>query len=598
VLQQSKNTLEESQMACIKCGGPTKNGESLCEKCSGKDTSSLAPDEINEKRPKKFKRAVIALTATFAVLIGIVSIGKFFFNRDFMELIQGKNRYVQSIELAMAKSSISQMVDYLDTSDSLFKGSNGHKALDSTVQLNVKLEDQFLKDMNLSAEESASIQRTVKYLNSLKINTKTLVDEEGTQASFILTDPSALNLTVDLLRYNDGKTYMHIPQIHEKYIPVEDQKTASQFNTYDLSKVKYDPAKLKASLEKLAIIYSNSFSAAEIKAKNNQSITIDGVTVQGQKLTASLKPAKMSAMLKEIAKAAKNDNYLYTFVSDNYYLFSSIAGSPAQPSSKKLTKEDYGKLIDEFISDMDLEKDGVTFSAISYLSQNGTLLAHSYESKNKTDKRQLNYLIADKKYAVEFLMNQKNGFTFTNTKTGKGAGKLQLKIQSEEDPKNIGIIVDYSGCRKVPFLGSDTMVGKYVISLYDPDHELNRYVQQAGLPESFSKLDQLNIRIETVPDSDKLDSTVQLSMPGILSISMIGKTGAASESASIQPRIEPSQVLDLSAGESKETMNELSIGEIKFLSKTLGKDPELTAVLSRFGISKEQLDMIIALSQS
>ena len=585
-------------MACIKCGGPTKNGESLCEKCSGKDTSSIPPDEINGKRPKKLKRTLIALAATFFVLIGIVSIGKLFFNRDLMELIQGKTRYVQNIELAMAKSSISQMVDCLDTSDNLSKGYSEHKALDSTLQLNVKVEDQLLKDMNLSAEESESIQRTVKYLNSLKINTKTFADDNGARASFILTDPSALNLTVDLLRYNDGKTYLHIPQIHEKYIPIEDQKTASQFNPYDLSKIKYDPAKLKASLEKLAIIYSNSFSAAEIKAENNQSITIDGVTVQGQKLTASLTPAKISAMLKAIAKAAKNDNYLYTFVSDNYDLFSLIAGSPAQSSSKKLTKEDYGKLIDEFLSNTDLEKDGVNFSAISYLSQNGTLLAHSYESNDKTDKRQLNYLIADKKYAVEFLMDQKNGFTFTNTKTGEGAGKLQLKIQSEEYPKNTGITVDYSGCRTVSFLGSDVMVGKYVISLYDPDHELNRYVQQAGLPESFNKLDQLSIRIETATDSDKLDSTVQLSMPGILSISMIGKTGAASKSASIQPRIEPSQVLDFSTGESKEAMNELSMGEIKFLSKTLGKDPELKAVLSGLGVSKEQLDMIIALSQS
>ena len=584
-------------MACIKCGGPVKDGESLCEKCSGEDSSFPSAEGTGGKRPKKLNKATIALISVFVILLGIVSVGKLFFNRDFMELIQGKTRYAQNIELATAKSSANQMVTFLDESVKMFQSYIKPKTMESDLQFNIKIEDQLLKDMNLPEEQTASIQQTVKYLNTLKLNTKTLVGKEGAQTTLTLTDPSALKLTVDSLTYNDGKTYLHIPQLLEKYLSVEDP-VGSQLSPYGLSKIKYDPAKLQASLEKLAAIYSDFLSEAEIKAENDQSITVDGVTVQGQKLTASLTAAQTSAMVKAIADAAKNDNDLYAFVSDNYGLFSAVSGDPAQPSSEKLTKEEYGKLIDELLSKLNLEKDGATFSAISYLSRNGALLAHSYESSDKTGKGQLNYLITDGKYAVEFLANQKNGFTFTNTRTGEGAGKMQLKIKSEEDPKNIGVTVDYSGCKTVSFLGFDTTVGKYVISLYDPNHEMGKYVQQADLPESFSKLDQMSLTIETAPEGDKLNSTVQLSMPGLLSVSATGKTSGASGEVSIQPQPDPSQVLEPSEDESGEAMNELPLNGIRFLSDTLKNDPELAAVLSGFGISEEQLDMLAAFSQA
>lgn len=583
-------------MADVKCGDSTENGDSLSGKSSAEMNPESQTEGMGKGKPKKFKPFAIALASVFVVLIGTVLVGKLCFNRDFMELIQGKTRYAQNVELATAKASAGQLVAGLDKSVGLFKSASEKKTLNADFQFDIKVEDQFLKDTNLSAEEAASIQQTVKYLNSLKINVKTLTGDKGTQSSFVLTDPSALKLTVDSLVYNDGKTYVHIPEILEKYLSAGDQAT-SQVNPYNLSKIKYDPQKLQASLEKLAAVYSDSLSAAAVKAENDQSVTIDGVTVRGQRLTASLTEAQTSAMVKAIAQTAKDDEVLYAFVSDNYSLFSAIAGSPSQTSSEKLTKEEYGKLIDEFLSKLNLETSGATFSAVSYLSQNGTLLAHCYEGGTKTDKGQLNYLLSDKKYAVEFLANQKKGFTFSNEKTGEGAGKLQLKIKSDQEPKNIGANVDYSGCKTVSFLDSDTTVGKYVISLYDPDHEVNDYVKQAGLPEAFNQLGQSSLTVETVPDGNNLGSAFRLSVPGVLSVSATGKMNGSSGAASMQAEPEPGQVLDLSKDESGEGMNELSMGGVGFLSKTLEKDPELAAVLSGFGISKEQLDMLAAYAQ-
>ena len=580
-------------MACIKCGGPTENDRTLCEKCSAETENSVQPSG-NRKSPNKWRPAVIALASVFVVLIGAAAVGRFFFTRDFMELIQGRTRYAQNIELATAKSSAGQIVSGLDKGVGLFKSYSKPKTMDSTWQFSLKAEDQLFKSMNLPEENIAPVQQAIKYLNTLKMNSRTIVDEKGTQTSFTVTDSSGLKLTAESLTYSDGKMYLHMPELLEKYIQFGSQQGFG-ISPYSFSAIKYDPAKLRTSLEKLASIYAESLSGAEMKAENNQSITVDGVTVQGQKLTASLTAEQTATMAKAIAEAAKSDGDLYAFVSDNYSLFSAIAGNPSP--SEKLTKEGYGKLVDELLSKLELEKDGSTFSAIAYLSQKGDLLAHSYEFNSKTEKAQLNYLITDKKYAVEFLVNQKKGFVFTNTKTGDGAGKLQLKIKNDQEPKNIGVNVDYSGYKVISFLGSDTAVGKYVVTLYDPDHETRKYIQQAGLPEAFNQVDQSSLTMETVQDGDKLNNTVQFSVPGLLSVSMTGKTSGVSGSASVQPQPKPDQVIDPAKVESEQAMNELPLNGIKFLAQTLKKDPELSVVLSGFGISGEQLDMLTAYAQ-
>lgn len=580
-------------MACVKCGGPTENDRTLCEKCSV-ETENMVQPNGNRKSPRKWKPAVIALASVFVILIGAAAIGRFFFTRDFMELIQGRTRYAQSIELTTAKASAGQIVSGLDQGVGLFKSYSKPKTMDSTLQFSIKAEDQLFKSMNFPEENIAPIQQAIKYLNTLKVNVRTTVDETGTQTDFTVTDPSALKLTVESLTYSDGKTYLHLPELLEKYIQFGSLQ-GSGISPYSFSAIKYDPAKLRASLEKLAAVYADSLSAAEMKAENSQSITVDGVTVQGQKLKASLKAEQTAAMAKAIAQAAKSDGDLYAFVSDNYSLFSAIAGNPAP--EEKLTKEGYGKLIDELLSKLNLEKDGSTFSAIAYLSQKGDLLAHSYEFNSKTEKTRLNYLITDKKYAAEFLVDQKEGFVFTNTKTGDGSGKLQLKVKNEQEPKNIGVNVDYSGCKVISFLGSDTTAGKYVVTLYDPDHETGKYIKQAGLPEAFNQLDQSSLTVETVQNGDKLNHTLQFSAPGLLSFSLTGKTGGVSGSASVQPQPKPDQVIDPTTDGSGAAMNELPLNGIKFLAQTLKKDPELAAVLSGFGISGEQLDMLSAYTQ-
>lgn len=599
-------------MSCMKCGSPTQDGELLCEKCSAErngspfqsDEKTVPPLKITKdndtgtnKPPKKrFNKVVITFISVFVLLIGIVSVGKLCFNRDFTELLMGKTKYAQNIELNTAKSTAGQMVAAIDKTVNFAKGTGKNMTSDSTFQFNVKAEDQLLKAMGLAESESAAFQQTVKYINSLKMDVKSSADEKGVQTNLVISDPSALKLTADVSAYKDGKVYLHLPELLDKYISIGDQAT-SQFNLNSLQNLKYDPVKLKASLEKLAVIYSDTLSTAEVKAENDQSITIDGTAVKGQKLTASLTAAQTTAMFKAIGQAAKNDSDLYAFVSDNYSLFSAMVGKTGDAASEKLTKESYGKLIDDLLTNLRLDKDEAAFSTASYLSQNGTLLAHCYNLKDKTDDVRINYLISDGKNVIEIFNSKNDGFTFSNTKTGEGAGKMQLKLKFTEQSMNFGLNVDYSAVKTVKFAGSDINTGKYIITLLDPDHTISNYVKEAGLPASFDKLDQSALTIEQTPDGESMKSSVQLTLPELLSVSVSGKTSGKAGSAAVQAAPEQSQVVNLGSQDSTESLNKLSLNGMKYLSGTLEKDPELAAVLAGFGLTKEQLDALLVYSQ-
>lgn len=84
-------------------------------------------------------------------------------------------------------------------------------------------------------------------------------------------------------------------------------------------------------------------------------------------------------------------------------------------------------------------------------------------------------------------------------------------------------------------------------------------------------------------NGDSLDSTVQLSIPNLVSALFTQKTSGTLGDTSIPAQPEPGQVVDLSKEESTAAANELGINGIKFLAETMKKDPELTAVLAAFG---------------
>lgn len=542
-------------------------------------------DPIEPK--KKLNPTIIAIISILVLVVGIFAVGKLFFNRDFSQLLEGKTKYAQKVELATAKQGANFIVNGFDKGHALLQTYTKPKTIDSNIQFNVKLEDQFIKDAGYSKEDSAAIQQLATYLNSLKIDSKALINEKGMQTSLVIKDPSALKLTINGLSYADEKTYIHLPELLDKYFDRSD----STVSPYSLAKSKYDSAKLKKSLNKLAEIYANSLASAEVTAQNDASITVDGETVQGQKLTASLTEQQTADLTKALAKAVKEDEYLFAMVSEHYNLYSAFLGNV---KSKTLTKEQFDSEVDDMFFINELEFNKPAFTATSYIAQNGTLLAHSYTIKETSDTTQLTYLIAEKKQAVELMVNEKSGLLFSNTMTEKDAGRLQLNVKAEKGSKTAGINVDYTGLKMVPYLDNKAFTGKYVITLNDPDKEIENTFKGNSIPASFKQFHKMSLTVDSTLNEDELQGTVTLTVPELMTINTTVKTRGTMGDTTIPSQPESSKVVSITNGNSYEASNELSINTIKYLAETMKKDPELTALLTSFGITQEQMEILAA----
>ncbi|WP_085833447.1 hypothetical protein [Clostridium merdae] len=568
-------------------GSTTENEENLTEQSPVDDQSpSFVENEIAPQEPKKkLNPAIIAVISILVVVVGIFAVGKLFFNRDFSQLLEGKTKYAQKIELTTAKQSANFIVTGLDKGHTLLQTYTKPKTMESNMQLNLKFEDEFLKDSGLSKEDSETMQKLVSYINSLKVDSKLLINKEGMQSSFVLKDPSALKLSINTLSYEDGKMYVQFPELLDKYLDTGN----STLSPYSLAKTKYDSAKLKASLNKLADIYAGALANAEVTAQNDASVTVDGETVQGQKLTASLTEQQTAELVNALAKAVKEDEYLFTMISDNYNLYSNLFGDT---KSKTLTKEQFDSEIDKmfFIKDLDINKPA--FSATSYIAQNGALLAHSYTIKETSDTTNLTYLIAEKKQAVELMVNEKSALRFSNTMTEKDAGRLQLNAIAEKGTKTAGLNVDYSAAKIVPYLDYEILTGKYTITLNDPDKEIENTFKGTDIPASFRDFHKMSLTVDTALNGDELQSAISFAVPKLMTVSATEKSRGTIGETTIPTKPEASKVVDLTTIESNEAANELSINTIKYLAETMKKDPELTALLANFGITQEQMEAL------
>lgn len=570
-------------------GSTTENEEILNEQSTVNDQApSFVENELNPQEPKKkLNPAIIAVISILVLIVGIFAVGKLFFNRDFSQLLEGKAKYAQKVELATAKQSANFIVTGLDKGHTLLQTYTKPKTIETNMQLNLKFEDEFLKDSGLSKDDSATMQQLVSYINSLKVDSKILMNDKGMQSSFVLKDPSALKLTINTLSYENGKTYVQFPELLDKYL----DPGSSTVSPYSLAKTKYDSAKLKASLNKLADIYAGALANAEVTAQNDASITVDGETVQGQKLTASLTEQQTAELVNALAKAVKEDDYLFTMISDNYNLYSDLFGDTI---SKTYTKEQFDAEIDKMFFIEELEVNKPAFAATSYIAPNGTLLAHSYSIKESNDTTNLNYLIADKKQAVEVTVNEESAFLLSNTMTEKDAGRLQLNVIAEKGTKTAGLNVDYSAAKIVPYLDYEALTGKYTITLNDPDKEIENTFKGTDIPASFSNFHKMSLTVDTTLNGDELQSAITFAVPKLMTVNATEKSRGTMGETTIPAQPEASKVVDLTTSESNEAANELTINTVKYLAETMKKDPELTALFTHFGITQEQMDTLAA----
>lgn len=607
---------------CTKCGGPVEDGQTVCENCRVQQEQSvseaasaeeikLAPitelDEQGQHQPdltetipfseekpnnKKTVKIIAIVACALVVLIGLFFIGKTFFGRDIMQLVIGKSRYAQNIEQAATQSASKQLVKSIDQSVALTKTTKQNKAVEMEITNKLAIEDACYTEMNLGSEGTAAVKQAMQYFNSLTFKTNVNTNSSNLQSLFTMSDKAGVVLSVGTTVSKEGKAYIQLPEISKKYLLAS--SAASYQSLLDaISNVKYDSNKLNASLNKIMAAYSDAVGKAAITTQDDQTLTVDGVIVQGQKLTSTLNAEQTTAMEKAVLEAAKSDEYLYTVISENYPAIVAELNKTysAGIEQEKITKESYAKYFDDQLADLAANKDQDTFSASSYISRDGTVLAHCYEIMDKNGTNNINILFPKNSIAVSMTGAEKDSFIFSNITTGQGAGKMQIKIKSLEDPANVGATIDYSGCKTVKFMGADQLVGKFKISLYDPDNSLVKSFNSES--EIFKKLGSSTLTIEnSLTGTDKLTTTVGLSLPGLATYSMNAKsTGKTSQTIAIPS--DAGQIIDLNSGNAAVDEKKYLVDSLTYASGLMDSHSDLAAALKNFGVTKEIISMYL-----
>lgn len=325
-------------MFCEKCGRPTEGEQTICSSCAAEqfaqtpeavETPVLDSDtfELNtadvvpeEKAPKK-KRGLITAIAALAV-VAAVAVGVFlnldsisaFFGRTFKE----PEEYLVDVESAA-------IADYsAELSGAYGKFLNRYNTNQTAAEAEIRLT---LGDDLLSLIESTLGQQgmsmDLKWLKDIKLSLDTNVQDTAMQVKFGIglgmKDLLAADVIVDA---ESGKSYIAIPTLNDDYVYIDipsdipldqvtDMLAQSKQMTEELIKALPTGKELNDLINAYADVILSGIKSVE---KEENTLTVGGVSQKVVVLTAKIKQADMLDMVEDVLKTAQNDKTIKKFL--------------------------------------------------------------------------------------------------------------------------------------------------------------------------------------------------------------------------------------------------------------------------------------------
>ncbi len=546
------------------------------------------------KKSGKGKKIII-IAACAVLVLGISGfIGKTFFARDLMKLFMGQNKYAQSLEESTAYALTDKTMQTLDSVMQSIPVQKDNQAADFEGSLHVDLDSKFSSQLaQQMGGNDAVLKNLLAYINALSFKGNTNVNNQAMQSTFQITHQSNKLLSCNMFMDKTGKYYYQLPDISKTYLTAENSQ-----NPYNLA-VKYDSAKLNSSLRALAKVYVDAVPNAKTSVQDGQSLSIEGLTVTAEKISIAFTPEQCKQILTKMLQTIKNDDYLYTVISDNY--------SALSKGAEKMDKTQYQNGLDGAIRELnsrdDSSSDGV-LTVSSYVMPDGTQVAHSYEisgMKGDISKGSLNFIFTQKnglsQIALNVLGDGKEYVTGTLLYNTANSGTMQISVKDPSQNMNVGLKVEFSDITKTKFANKDISTGTYKFSISDPDNFLGKAItESAGAQNDLIKdITKSTFTLKSKVENNKLTSTVTANITGIVTVTFNSASASKASSAVTLPAVNEKEAIVIdSAGSPKEGQEKLMVSytadAMKYLSSLMDKDTELAALLKMFGLDKNTLD--------
>ena len=540
-------------------------------------------------------KKVIIIAACAVLVLGIGGfIGKTYFSRDLMKLFMGQNKYAQSVEETATYALTDKTVHAFDTVVQSLPTQGNNQAADFESSLHIDLDSNFSSQLTQQMGGNDTVVKNVlAYVNALSIKGSSNVNGQAMQSTIEIAHNSNKLLSCNMFMDKSGKQYYQLPDLSKTYLT-----TGSTANPLTFA-VKYDSVKLNASLRAIAKVYIDAIPDAKTTIQENQSLTIEGITVNAEKISLTFTSEQCKQIVKKMLETIKKDDYLYTVVSDNYNTLSK--------DSTKMDKAQYAKALDSAISSLDSDSSSSSAGTLvvsAYVTPDGTQVARSYEvagMKGDVSKASLNLIFTKKngldEMAANVLSNGKEYATATILYNTANSGTMQFSVKDSDQNMNIGAKVEFSGLSKAKFANRDVELGTYKMSISDPDNFLSKALTQSSEAQSSLLKDVLKSSITCTNSlvNNKLNSKVALDITGIAKISVNNTTTSKASSAITIPTVSESNAIvfdsTATASESQEKLQAAYESDaMKYFSNLLGKDADLAALLKSMGIDKDSLD--------
>ncbi|WP_277668963.1 zinc ribbon domain-containing protein [Caproiciproducens galactitolivorans] len=605
---------------CKKCGAEMENGQTICSQCgepienssesqpavadSKENLENEAPAQALEEEntgaqhaqeafpqrgqpsPKAKKIAIIA--ACCAVLLFICGFAaKTYFARDLKMMMMGNGKYMQALEKTCTEAITDRAVGSLDMVMNQLPAKKNATAEEFKGSMHIDLDNSFKGQIKQQlGGHDEILNKTLDYINSITMEGSSNVNNQQMQGNVSFNDKSGKLVSVNMFMDKDGKYLVQLPEISKTYLSMENMQTANP--AFAVSKVDYDSNKLKASLRALTQPYVEAVQNGKITVQKNQSLKVEDITVNNAaKISVTLSAGQMNRIMKKTLEVLKKDDYLCTYLSENYNAFF---------PNEKIDKEKFKEMIDAFAqqlgSDTD-EKAALTVSA--YVLADDTQVARSYEISEASAKVTLNLAFQKKQFAANVLADGKECFSAKLLYNTADSGVMQVLIKDKDKAQDAGLKIDFANAKMEKFANRDILLGTFTLSLYDPKGTVQNAIQSSLERNEWAKnLSKSTIKLENSIKNDQLLSNCTFDLKGLASIKMSTQSKPKTSNAITMPAVKENEVLKMvssGTGEGQEELQKKYAGDfMAYLSEQLGKDKDLADLLQQVGINKTMVD--------
>jgi len=598
--------MEDGQTICSQCGEPienlSENQPAVADSKEGFEngTPVQAQEEENtgaqhaqeafpqRGQPSAKSKKIVIIAACCAVLLIICGFAaKTYFARDLKMMMMGNGKYMQALEKTCTEVITDRAVGSYDMVMNQLPTKNNATAKEFKGSMHIDLDNSFKEQIKQQlGGQDEILNKTLDYINSISMEGSSNINNQQMQGNVSFNDKSGKLVSVNMFMDKDGKYLVQLPEISKIYLNMADMQTDNP--ALAISKVDYDSNKLKASLRALTQPYVEAVQNGKITVQKNQSLKVQDVTINNAaKISVTLSAGQLNQIMKKTLEVLKKDDYLCTYLSENYNAFS---------QNEKIDKEKFKTMIDDYAeqlgSDTD-EKAALTVSA--YVLADDTQVARSYEISEAGAKVTLNLAFQKKQFAANVLVGETEYFSAKLLYNTADSGVMQVLIKDQGKAKEAGLKIDFANAKMAKFANRDILLGTFTLSLYDPNGTVQDAIQSSlGRNEWAKDLSKSTIKLENSIKNDQQLSDCTFDLKGLAAIKMSTQSKPKTSSAITMPAVKENEVLKMaSSGAGKgqyELQKKYASDFMDYLSEQLGKDKELADLLQQIGINKTMVD--------